>query len=444
MKYSVYAVPADVTMGAAMSTTYDGIKGDYLLGVTYTPSYTLPSAYQDGYWYAVCVIDGYGNESEPAFLNMNGDQPDPVSYSIEKVWELNDISFLYTPDARQGFGMDGKFYINDKGSSTILVVDQNGLTGTTFEGGRNVGFTRDEAGNLVVSDAQFPDPWNTSSPSLKVINPTTGQVATHVLPAELTNFGRSDNMGFARGNLMQDGELYLVGAASGTSISRIRFIDGEIDTDESYLANCDGVNPNSGTVLNAYTDANGDEAVLYITRNAAPVKMLPDGDNFVGTAFSLPNKSSTNGAFPFVWNGVEYILYPTLNHYLDGFAVAQPNAATPLAYVPETVTVRTNEYQADWLNAEVVDCRNVTIYQYYPGGHITVWRLTKQGGVIRGDVNADGLVNISDVTALINYLLTGITTGIDPLNADCSLDGPINISDATTLINYLQNNIWPE
>lgn len=442
VKYSVYAVPADVTPELAASTVYDGIRGDYLMGVTYSPSFTLPSAYQSGYWYAVCVIDGYGNESEPAYLGVNPDQPTPVTYNIEKVWEISNLSFLNTPDARQGFGMDGRFYINDKGTGTILVVDQNGLTGETYEGGMNVGFTRDEAGNLIVSDAEFPDPWNESSPRIKIIDPATGQVATHVLPSGLTNFGRSDNFGFARGNLLDDGELYLVGASSGTSISRIKFTGGELDTDNSYLANCDGVAPNSGTVLNAYTDAAGNQAVLYVTRNKLPVKMLEDGSNFDGTEFSLPNKGATNGAFPFVWNGVDYVLYPTLNNYFDGFAVAQPNASQPLVYVSETTSTNANQYQADWLNAEVIDSRNVTIYQYYPGGHLTVWKLTKRGGVIRGDVNSDGLVNITDVTLLINYLLSGTTDGIDLYNADCNTDQTVNISDAIMLINYLQTGTW--
>ena len=448
VKYSVYAVPTDITVEQAMSTAFDGIRSEYLLGVTYSPSYTLPSAYQDDYWYAVCVIDGYGNESAPAYLGdsvePDPNQPTPVSYNIEKVWEINNLNFLTTAEARQGFGMDGKYYINDKGTSTILVLDQNGLTGETFEGGINVGFTRDEAGNLIVSDAKFPNPWNESSPRIKIIDPTTGQVTTHVLPASLTNFGRSDNFGFARGNLLDNGELYLVGASSGTSISRIKFTSGELDTDNSYLANCDGVSPSSGTVLNAYTDADGNQAVLYVTRNKLPIKMLDDGSNFTGTEFSLPNKGATNGAYPFVWNGVDYVLYPTLNNYFDGFAVAQPNATQPLAYVSETTSTNANQYQADWLNAEVVDSRHVTIYQYYPGGHLTVWSLTKHGGYLRGDVNSDGVVNISDAIQLINSLLNDDFKIIDLDNADCNLDNEINISDAIALINFLLSNTWPD
>ena len=450
VKYSVYAVPAGVAREAAMSSAYGGIMSDYLLGITYKPDYTLPTAYQDGYWYAVCIIDGYGNESEPAYLGdgetpIDPEQPTPLTYSIEKVWEISNLSFLTTADARQGFGMDGKFYINDKGTATIYEVDRNGLTGTTYEGGHNVGLTRDQAGNLVVGDAHFPDPWNTSNTNVKVINPTTGEVVTYTLPADVTNFGRSDLLGFARGNLLEDGEFFIVGGNSGSSISRITITGGELDQDNTYLANCDGVSASTGTMLNAYTDAAGNEAVLFINRSSGSViKMMPDGDNFVGTSLSLPNKGNCNGTFPFVWNGKDYMLYPTMNNYRDGFAVAEPNSAEPLVYVPQTASADANTFQANWLNAEVIDSRHVTIYQYYPGGHLTVWSLTKQGGLLRGDINEDGTVNITDVTALINYLLSHNSDGVNLDNADCNTDTNINISDVTTLINYLLSHTWPE
>ena len=55
---------------------------------------------------------------------------------------------------------------------------------------------------------------------------------------------------------------------------------------------------------------------------------------------------------------------------------------------------------------------------------------------LRGDVNIDGYVNISDVTSLINHLLGGQDI-INEENADTNNDGKINISDVTRLINYL-------
>ena len=61
---------------------------------------------------------------------------------------------------------------------------------------------------------------------------------------------------------------------------------------------------------------------------------------------------------------------------------------------------------------------------------------------VRGDVNIDGAVDISDVTALIDYLLTGVLEGIDIDVADCNLDGDIDISDVTALIGYILAGSW--
>ena len=58
---------------------------------------------------------------------------------------------------------------------------------------------------------------------------------------------------------------------------------------------------------------------------------------------------------------------------------------------------------------------------------------------MNGDVDGDGVVNISDVTALVNYMLLE-EGGINPQAADVNGDGVVNISDVTDLINYLLTN----
>ena len=63
--------------------------------------------------------------------------------------------------------------------------------------------------------------------------------------------------------------------------------------------------------------------------------------------------------------------------------------------------------------------------------------------VMRGDVNGDGSVSISDVTALIDYLLSGNSDAINMTNADTNQDGNVSISDVTTLIDYLLSGTWP-
>ena len=54
-----------------------------------------------------------------------------------------------------------------------------------------------------------------------------------------------------------------------------------------------------------------------------------------------------------------------------------------------------------------------------------------------GDVNCDSAVNISDVTALIDYLLGGEVDPFDAVAADVNCDDSINIADVTQLIDQL-------
>ena len=58
----------------------------------------------------------------------------------------------------------------------------------------------------------------------------------------------------------------------------------------------------------------------------------------------------------------------------------------------------------------------------------------------RGDVSEDMSVDITDVTVLIDMLLS---SGEVPAQADVNRDGAIDITDVTVLIDYLLNNTWP-
>ena len=52
-----------------------------------------------------------------------------------------------------------------------------------------------------------------------------------------------------------------------------------------------------------------------------------------------------------------------------------------------------------------------------------------------GDVNGDGIINISDVTNLIDALLSDAT----PAGGDVNHDGQVSIADVTDLIDMLLN-----
>ena len=61
---------------------------------------------------------------------------------------------------------------------------------------------------------------------------------------------------------------------------------------------------------------------------------------------------------------------------------------------------------------------------------------------VKGDVNGNQVVDISDVTVLINYVLTGDDSGVIIEAADCDGSGVIDISDVTVLINYVLKGAW--
>lgn len=509
-------------------------------------------------------------------------------YKIEKVWEINNPQQLLGLDRyeiRQGFGMNGKFYVNSKLNKVdtingeiiptvpvVYEIDENGLTGVTFPGTTNTAITRDEAGNIILSVAQFPNNWVNAS--IRVINPSTGETVEYPIPEEIAVLGRCDFLGFAKGNLMEDGDLYITGATQGTEFSHLAIAGGDVDYDNCFYMVGDGVTATSSTVINYYTDINGDEALLYVTRNDHPRKLAYEDNQYTSSLITLPpGKSNTNGMFPLVWDGKEFFIYSILNdanqHYMDGFAIAESGAEAPIVSVP-CATSTVNGFQGNWLNAEV-DANGVTIYQYFPGndaGHFTVWRLTKDvevpnvymlggddqqwdptsgtlfeydaennvysatitfpaemnyfgfttelaennddggwayiepfrfgavanegtdfiyydeydglpipltwdlyhavqiaggkykltislenmelvvekvgGDYMRGDVNGDKHVNISDVTALVDYLLSGNSEGVVVANANCNLDGGVNIADVTVLIDFLLGGYWGE
>ena len=79
-------------------------------------------------------------------------------------------------------------------------------------------------------------------------------------------------------------------------------------------------------------------------------------------------------------------------------------------------------------------------YAHIDGGPSNPGYFTAKQDFQRGDVNGDGNVTISDVTALIDLLLGGGT--INNPAADCNGDTNVTISDVTALIDFLLGGTW--
>ncbi len=80
-----------------------------------------------------------------------------------------------------------------------------------------------------------------------------------------------------------------------------------------------------------------------------------------------------------------------------------------------------------------VSSANYTINQGY-------WQsLESSGGdcTMRGDMNCDGTINISDMTYLVSFLFSGGPTPCFAAHGDINCDTSINISDMTYLVSFL-------
>ena len=288
---------------------------------------------------------------------------------------------------RQGFGMEGKFIVNDKVQGLISVYNaEDGTVGKTFETGADSAWpavTRDEAGNIIVRvDNSWPGSFMADTVIMKIFpvgSDTPIDVEGNLFADFASENGRCDFFSFIEGNVMEEGILWLV-TSNSTGILKVPFVEGEIDADHIALFPIDGaaLNPTSSTVVNPYYTVDGERRYMLWTRNAQPVDLVmnADEDGFIGVNFTLPNKGATNGCFPFAFGGKDLVLYTTLPNYGNAWAIAEKGADEPIAVVPEVSGYVTNGFQCNWLNAEVIDDNTALIYQYFPGNFFKVYELT--------------------------------------------------------------------
>ena len=79
-------------------------------------------------------------------------------------------------------------------------------------------------------------------------------------------------------------------------------------------------------------------------------------------------------------------------------------------------------------------------YAHIDGGPSNPGYFTEKPDFIRGDVDGDGSVDITDVSTLIDLLL-GDGTVSNP-SADCNQDGAVDIADVSSLTDYLLSGAW--
>ncbi len=160
---------------------------------------------------------------------------------------------------------------------------------------------------------------------------------------------------------------------------------------------------------------NPEDSITYLSN---PIWDLPDNQLSGGLGMAYPVGSYTLDA----------------EGYIDDFTWGFEANATPDQITWE-YTMPSNGYHF-WYGF------NNNVLKWTNGNQFVLPTPEPQG--MRGDVNDDQAVDISDVTALIDFLLNGDFDSVNYDNSDTNLDGTVDISDVTVLIDYLLNGVWSE
>lgn len=96
--------------------------------------------------------------------------------------------------------------------------------------------------------------------------------------------------------------------------------------------------------------------------------------------------------------------------------------------------VRPGEYTGSIKNVDFITTGRTHIKPTNSTFKVTVEKGT---AALLGDANDDGLINISDASTVINYVLAKNPSPFSFANADCNGDGLININDVTGIINII-------
>ena len=156
---------------------------------------------------------------------------------------------------------------------------------------------------------------------------------------------------------------------------------------------------------------------------------------------SILNEGITSvGDYAFYnWNQSRSFLIPSTVNYLGSKAMAGMTGLKAIKALPTSIPALGDSVWAG-VNQPLVnlDIPQASIGEEY--GKADQWKefhLLKD--YLMGDVNDDGLVDVGDVTALINRILGNNPTPFNEINGDINEDGIYDVSDVTGIINIILN-----
>lgn len=403
--------PASISASGAIEVTYHpSVKGNH------TATLTLASAGA-----ADVVINLTGEAYMEQVIN---------GYTLAQDWAHTSGHLSANTNSRWATAMDGKIYVNDHANSKLYYWSESGLTDTGIASAAGTAITSDQAGNIILPTSFF----SSGCTSMKIL-PAGGnefQAISLTLPTDVTA-STLQYMCKAVGNVMSaDGGAIYVFPSGSTKVAKIIIANGE-----QVSASSIDVSPvksdGQSLAIPLTSDVNSD--LLAVRNRTSGYQHFYTNDS--GTFTACPNNgiSTTQGGTIFKAADVYFAVEPVENGnaaevpYIDGFQIVNLKTGAVVATHEAQLSESACKPNPNCITAEVVDAKTVKLYQYVPGQLAAQY--TFQLNFAEEPVKLD----ITSVTRLVNYIIGNSTEAESYF--DYNADGNIDIADVTAIVNAI-------
>ncbi len=422
VRYVVYAIPDSVDMATFKC------QPQYILGVRYAPSFDIPQAYQQGYDFAVTILDRWENEYAPLQLGATPTQaPKPVllfPVNGEPTTELNYLEWTcgegagnmnYTLRVYRDAELSDMVANVQLDSARYVIAQVPGLTeGTYFwqvsACGLNQFENTSEVGQFSYGVMQVTSPANnTTGLSLTPTITCTQASAGTQYQLEMSLVSNFASLAYTATSAEPSFTIPKYALAGGSTYYvrvRARLGEAEVLSSAIKLQTADVIPTVPEYVVPAVTDT----VLTSLSRVAFEPQEGPQ---------SLRVEISSSPSFP-----VRTSYRGTID---DGtFATPRLGSITGTGKLTDGKTY----YVRGRFAYYTIATGSTLQYTDYSPVRQFVYKV-----VLTGDIDDNGRVNVTDVTTLVNMIL-GIVPK-DEVRADIDGNGKINVSDVTALINII-------
>jgi len=421
VRYTVYAFPATI------ATTDFNHEVEYLLGMSYETTYTIPDEYAKGYQYAICVLDRVGNEYDAAFYSLNLEQLEAPVLISPAAGATVDSPFDFTWHKVTGAT---KYTVETSDSQDFSIVkDRVTVTDTIANSTLFTGLTTDVEQYWRVR-ASADDHYDGVSEAraiiprlLHITYPENGaEDVDPAFTAEWYAVGSTDEVTIEIATTETFDSIVFTGASATQSLA---VTPGLLVPGQTYYIRArlvvDGVELIS-------------PIVMFVCAHVPPTFVTPvDGGVLYGTDYVTiaPQIAVTQtvieiSASPTVWARTRYV--ETL-----GEGVTTSSKLASEIKVSSNLLVNGQTYYAR-ARASYVDELNATHSTGYGDTISFVYYTTPP---LKGDVNLDGKVDAGDIACVVS-IITGLQpAGTYGIRDDVNSDGVVDSGDIAALVSII-------